>query len=49
MEIDAELMQLANRLGGGHRQFAEEEEAKNPEEGEMEPEQPETEEHSNSF
>ena len=43
-EIDAELLQRTNRLGGGYQPLAEEtEEPKNPEEGEIEPGQPETE------
>ena len=46
-EIDAELLQRINRLGGGYQPLTEEnEETENPEEGELEPEQPETEEDS---
>ena len=46
-EIDAELLQRSNRLGGGYQPLTEEtEETENPEEGEIEPEQPETEEDS---
>ena len=46
-EMDAELLQRTNRLGGGYQPIIEEnEEIENPEEGELEPEQPETEEDS---
>ena len=46
-EIDAELLQRTNRLGGGYQLRSEEnEETETPEEGELEPEQPETEEDS---
>ena len=46
-EIDAELLQRTNRLRGGYQQLAEEiEEPENREAGEVEPEQPETEEDS---
>ena len=46
-EIDAELLQRTNRLGGGYQpQTEENEETENPEEGELEPEQPGTEEDS---
>ena len=46
-EIDAELLQKSNRLGGGYQSITEEvEETGNPEEGEIEPDQPETEEDS---
>ena len=46
-EIDAELLQRSNRLGGGYQPITEEvEETGNPEEGEIEPDQPETEEDS---
>ena len=42
-EIDAELLQRTNRLGGSYQPLTEEnEETENPEEGELEPEQPET-------
>ena len=44
-EIDAELLQRANRLGGGYQPLDEEvEEPEIREEGEVQPEQPETEE-----
>ena len=43
-EIDAELLQRTHRLGGGYHPLTEDtEETENPEEGELEPEQPETE------
>ena len=46
-EIDAELIQRTNRLGGGYHPLTEETgEPQNTEEGEIEPEQPETEEDS---
>ena len=46
-EIDAELLQRTNRLGGGYQPLTEETgEPENAEEGEIEPEQPETEEDS---
>ena len=46
-EIDAELLQRTNRLGGGYQPITEETgEPENAEEGEIEPEQPETEEDS---
>ena len=46
-EIDAELLQRTNQPGGGYQPLTEEiEEPKNPEEGEIEPKQPETEEDS---
>ena len=46
-EIDAELLQRSNRLGGGYQPLTEENgEPENAEEGEIEPEQPETEEDS---
>ena len=46
-EIDAELLQRTNRLGGGYQPLTEETgELENAEEGEIEPEQPETEEDS---
>ena len=46
-EIDAELLQRTNRLGGGYQPLTEEnEDTENPEEGELEPQQPETEEDS---
>ena len=46
-EIDAELLQRSNRLGGGYQPITEEvEETGNPEAGEIEPDQPETEEDS---
>ena len=46
-EIDAELLQRTNRLEGGYQPLTEEnEETKNPQEGELQPEQPETEEDS---
>ena len=46
-EIDAELLQRTNRLGGGYQPLTKEnEETENPEEGELELEQPETEEDS---
>ena len=46
-EIDAELLQRANRLGASYQSIADEtEENKNPEEGGLEPEQAETEEDS---
>ena len=46
-EIDAELLQRTNRLGGGYQPLTEENgEPENAEEGELEPEQPETEEDS---
>ena len=46
-EIDAEMLQRMNRLGGGYQPLTEQnEETENPEEGELEPEQPETEEDS---
>ena len=44
-EIDAELLQRTNRLGGGYQPLTEETgEPENAEEGEIEPEEPETEE-----
>ena len=47
VEIDAELLQRRNRLGGGYQPLTEENEGtENPEEGELEPEQPETEKDS---
>ena len=46
-EKDAELVQRTNRLEGGYQPLTEEDEkTENPEEGELEPEQPETEEDS---
>ena len=46
-EIDAELIQRTNRLGGGYHPLTEETgEPQNTEEGEIEPEQPETEQDS---
>ena len=45
-EIDAELLQRSNRLGGYQPLSEETEETENPEEGEIEPEQPETEKDS---
>ena len=46
-EIDAELLQSTNRLGGGYQSLTEENgEPENAEEGKIEPEQPETEEDS---
>ena len=46
-EIDAELIQRTNRLGGGYHPLTEETgEPQNTEEGKIEPEQPETEEDS---
>ena len=46
-EIDAELLQRTNRLGGGYQPLTEENgKPENAEEGKIEPEQPETEEHS---
>ena len=46
-EIDAELIQRTNRLGGGYHPLTEETgEPQNTEEGEIEPQQPETEEDS---
>ena len=45
VEIDAELMRRANRLGGGYQPLQEETE-NNPEEGEIEQEQEDTEEDS---
>ena len=46
-ETDAELLQRTNRLGVGYQPLTEEiEEPENPEEGDLEPEQPKTEEDS---
>ena len=46
-EIDVELLQRTHRLGGGYHPLTEDtEETENPEEGELEPEPPETEEDS---
>ena len=41
-EIDAQLMQRANRFGGVYQTAVEEEEPRNPGNGELEPEQAET-------
>ena len=46
-EIDAELLQRTHRLGGGYHPLTEDtEETENPDEGELEPKQPETDEDS---